>query len=194
MLEHHLAEIYSAYLAYKPKTNNGILWGITNDYTVLTKLEDENIVENKIKDIKIHFNPIERMVERVDIGDIRDIPLIVVARACIEDSFLYDVEIKSVNDEDVGFGCAIKFRDCRDIVRVLTFSEKFKFSLQEMDNENKLKTVDCNNQYVMYQRLFELHMNMFGRNKNAFGLQENDFIIKENINPDVLYNPFISPD
>lgn len=191
-----LIEIYSAYLPYGPKTDKGILWGVTNNSTVLTKLSDGSLVENDIKNVKLYLNPIERMVEKVDIYDEKDIPIVTAARACINDSFLYDVVINNKIDDQVGFVCAVKFRDCRDVIRILTYSEKLKFSLQITDHEDiieKRKTVDCTNQYKIYQRLFGLHMNMFGKNKNSFGFENTDFLIKENINDDVVFDPFVSP-
>lgn len=163
-----------------PLTNNGILWGLLHDGTVLTKLENGEIVENNIQEIKLHLNPIEKMIEVVDEHDYQLIPMKQLAEIA-GNTVAQEYEIKGLFAAPDNFVCAIQFRDLthKYDFYILSFSEKNGFILESKDREGKKQIQPLQNHYRLYQQLFSFHINLFDRRCE---LDKSRYIIKENDN------------
>lgn len=184
MLDYQLLEMYRCYLPYNVKTDKGILWALTTDGTGIIKAEGGEKVEYKLLDIKLHLNPIERLIEEVDEPYIfKTIPLIELAVKC-EGNVIWEPKMKGFYSESGNFICGIKYRNAEDQYKVLTFSADQGFALQSTEKEDIIenrKTLMVSNIESVYEELYNLHMNIFDHKKMVNPLTKSKYIIKENV-------------
>lgn len=185
MFDTQLFEMYSKYLPYNVKTDKGILCGLINGDKALTENDNGEITEYHIQDIKLHLNPIEKLIDEVDEMYGTKITPILELAIIGEGGPIWVPKVKGFFDGD-HYICGVRYRNHLNEFKALTFSSKngfLTFSTTEEDVKEERKIIQTKHTQHMYETLFELHINLYDTNMyySAY-LDKSRYIIKENIN------------